>query len=769
MSNRNLEVPYFSQRANKVEWHRRYSSSDPQVIKKPELKGTVVPNTNPVSMAKQSCNVTSLAMLLHYFGVTSDTPDVMMKKVFDPTKEEFASYTAKQKELVEKTYSTDDFFEPVNNLKEFAENFYNVTVETSTNKKLNEVKQEVLAGYPVLVSCGILRVYASSEYYTLSKKEAYSKIFNVAINDNLVTKYDEKITEYNNNISQKVLLLENPELTSEQQKAINDEIETIKNNKKKLEDKQSAIYNDYINDYRYHGHYLVIRGVTDDGVIVNDPWGKPVIDGTGKGSYSVMDGDNIKIPDTLFSQQIFSDMHFYSTLIVRTKRWKFISHLSDYEISKSNFLQICHEAEIFEHGGFPVKRSNLWHNGIHFGGKIGSAVYPIGAGQLIAARIVNKDVQNDPAPKNGSRCFVLVKHQILVDGALKDFFVCYMHLNPINDLENIVNQYPIKKTNCHWLDLIIERSKKRKRVSAASKVVDRDFYELSDTTGANPVGKLPNSSVFVISKVEGDKIYFYYEKNNNVNEYWVKTESIFDANDITTNYKKKIDDLVLGKIVFFTDVKEDDCIEVSPSYKIGEMGEFSGLTCDKKIKSIHLEIFSDSLVINKNNTCFKVFDAKSMPSALNDTKAFCNREEMIKYFEDKKLYGNIIDSFRNLKTDGVISKSEMLTFYNTYEKSKIFEEYIIQHISEWSDKIDWIESMEQAKGVPNDYFLSFLPKNENYVGTLQEYISAVYIPYRWLSSDCIAAMKTNSNNLEKGLAYFYHPSRFIKWLWDNNL
>ena len=80
---RNLEVPYFSQRENKIYWHKKFSKNDDITKDNPELIGNIDNSVEPVSMAKQSCNITSLAMLLHYFGVTSDTPDEMMRKVFN--------------------------------------------------------------------------------------------------------------------------------------------------------------------------------------------------------------------------------------------------------------------------------------------------------------------------------------------------------------------------------------------------------------------------------------------------------------------------------------------------------------------------------------------------------------------------------------------------------------------------------------------------------------------------------------------------------------
>ena len=79
---RNLEVPYFSQRENRTVVNIYYkedivdSKTKKIIHKSGDLKATY-------TKAQDSCNITSLAMLLHYFGVTSDTPDEMMRKVFN--------------------------------------------------------------------------------------------------------------------------------------------------------------------------------------------------------------------------------------------------------------------------------------------------------------------------------------------------------------------------------------------------------------------------------------------------------------------------------------------------------------------------------------------------------------------------------------------------------------------------------------------------------------------------------------------------------------
>lgn len=220
MSFRNLEVPYFSQRENNTVWHRRYTSNDEMAKKNPDLIGTIVPNGKTDSKAKNSCNITCLAMMLHYFGVTSDTPDEMMRKVFDPSASELATYSDGQKNLVTETYGNGGFFESVYNMKSFAEKFYNVAVEASETKKIDDIKEEVLSGYPVLVSCGITRAYASSEYVSPSKESAYSKVFNKELSATNAYDYDNKLAEYTNQINEKEQQLSSTPLTGKKRKSL---------------------------------------------------------------------------------------------------------------------------------------------------------------------------------------------------------------------------------------------------------------------------------------------------------------------------------------------------------------------------------------------------------------------------------------------------------------------------------------------------------------------------------------------------------------------
>lgn len=766
MSFRNLEVPYFSQRKNQCIWHERYTEDNKLVQTNPKLLGTIVPDGKTDTKADDSCNITCLAMILHYFGITKDTPDEMMRKVFNPKDKELQKYTEDQKSLVKKAYTDSDFFEPADNMKKFAEYFYNAKAEVYYKKTIGEIETEILTGYPVIVSCGLLRNYEEKKYIPDCKKAAYAEVFSKKLKNVKETDYDSKIAEYNKQITEKNNLLKDKNTSSEDKTLLQKQTDEIEKAKSKLEKNYQTKLDYKLNDYRFHGHYIVIRGITDKGVIINDPWGKPSINKDGKGEYTIMTGDNIHLSKEAFDKQYFHDGHFWSCIIIREKRWSFVSRNEDYFVTNEKFLENCRKAEMFEFGGYPIKRSNLWHNGLHFSSKIGNEIYPIGPGQLVAARLVNKDSKGN-GPANGSNCFVLIKHQILDDKKkLKDFFVCYMHLKPIDNLEKIINSG--QKTNIKWIDEIIERTKGVRQIRYG--IDNTSFYSEKDEKGDKEIGKLPDSGIFQVESINEaeKKIYFYYEVDNAVNKYWVKLSSnilVRSDSDNSTIYKKLLDDLKSGKVVYFNDkdlLAVDSMIEVTNSSPIGFMGKYGGQD-DHLKETLHFEIFSNDIIIS-DTTGFTVIKEKDLPGSINSYSAMCNRTDMISFFEEKNLYGAF--DFQFLNEDGVISKSEMINFYNSPEGAEKFQNYIVQHISEWSVKINWAQALEKAKGVPNKGLRSLFFQ-EDFEESIDNYIKLIYEPYKWFNSDCIKAMSTISSNFDRGYATFYHPVRFIKWLNDN--
>ena len=66
---RNLAVPFFTQRDNTYIWQQ-----------KNEITNIAFGPKYP--MAWRSCNITSLCMILHYWGLTQETPNQMIERVY---------------------------------------------------------------------------------------------------------------------------------------------------------------------------------------------------------------------------------------------------------------------------------------------------------------------------------------------------------------------------------------------------------------------------------------------------------------------------------------------------------------------------------------------------------------------------------------------------------------------------------------------------------------------------------------------------------------
>lgn len=73
---RNLAVPFFTQRDNTYIWQQLDLDTNLKI-------GPKYP------MAWRTCNITSLCMILHYWGLTKETPNQMIEKVFAKTEDDW--------------------------------------------------------------------------------------------------------------------------------------------------------------------------------------------------------------------------------------------------------------------------------------------------------------------------------------------------------------------------------------------------------------------------------------------------------------------------------------------------------------------------------------------------------------------------------------------------------------------------------------------------------------------------------------------------------
>jgi len=452
---RNLPVPFFSQRQVTYQWQRlargirtennilgeKIETQDADSIYG-QSAGFYAHNTaigDKVNLSAAVCNVLSMCMLLHYYGITDDSPDEMLYKIFTTKFRGGGTGTG--------AFLPYDFryqrrgwavLQSYYNLKQIPHLLYNVptsyirhfdgTPPQSPNPlRLDGVKEQIKKGNPVMISYG-------------------------PINDGT----------------------QNPIL--------------------------------------YRGHIAVIRGFTSSGkVILNDPWGDV---GTAAGSlrsdnfgrfftatswwadqpvYSNLGiGDNTVITEENMHRFMVNprsrNPHFFNALYIEYPHiWSFPFKqgataanrgttfrfsepprplqageaapnpqqiTTQRRIDRENRVNAMLRFEDFAHAGFPVNLQRLWHDGIHLNGN--GPVYAIGPGRIVAARI-------KAGPSVNSSSFVLVRHRVWLNNTKKEFYSHYMHLAP----EDIAARYrnnlqgdpdnPAMSWQRDWLDEIIER------------------------------------------------------------------------------------------------------------------------------------------------------------------------------------------------------------------------------------------------------------------------------------------------------------------------
>jgi hypothetical protein len=423
----NLTVPFFSQRDNNYIWHYK-REKDEEIKKKTLKKGSPVTDSAGNEITSKiwdgCCNITCLAMVLNYLGVTQDTPYKMCQKIFAddyPSNSlkhaDFDRYIKYRKDSNVAASKGYECIENAGILKRIATDIYNVrnVYTSSSTYTIDDIKKEIEAGYPVIVSCGITR--PSSKW------------------------------------------LENE----------------MKNNTNPSDSTKSA-YNALQKDvnYEYHGHYIVVRGFTKEGnVIINDPWGKATNnagripnelienapqDAWGYYSANIYDGtnkgENIIITKSDFERQYHGK--FWSVLIIYDRRWSFPfkNHLTNFiKVNQGTYkkyipdneqIEACYKLQV---PGiyFPITSTCTPHNGIHINAGKHTNFYSIGSGMLVAAKLCNK---KNEVIENGSNCFILVKHQVQMPKQTKNapvdirtFFCLYNHIRPISftneDIANI--------------------------------------------------------------------------------------------------------------------------------------------------------------------------------------------------------------------------------------------------------------------------------------------------------------------------------------------
>jgi hypothetical protein len=443
---RNLAVPFFSQRENKYVWQQKKMDNSPK------------PNTER-SLAWTSCNITSLCMILHYFGVTKDSPDDMMEKIFTSHLEPFSSW---QKD--EEGYNA---FEKAENMKHIVEVLYpmsGATIETKDpNAKVNldYVSRQIEKNYPVWFSYGpIKNAQWGSGHIAVIR--GFTEKGDIIINDPWgapSNPFGHLQTQNNREIIRTV----NPGRFYSL-----DERENENNKHMGMGTGDNCIIrqSDFLGILRkngtetYFNQTLVIQ--------YNHYWAFP---SRGEGGEILRMSD----PGRGSTQE---DRNLFAEEQIRKMKGFVEGSIDSFPVSS---LGMPHYGEPLEH-----------HEEL--------PLYSIGPGRLIAAMILPPEIRFD---RTKTPCFVLIQHHCTIGGnaAPQEFFSLYRHLRPFSVIE--VNEMIKRRMafssgaggtvkEIDWLEQIIDHIMP-KRAIIKDKAGNTENPLTGEITGNTPVIMFKNS------------------------------------------------------------------------------------------------------------------------------------------------------------------------------------------------------------------------------------------------------------------------------------
>ena len=164
---RNLAVPFFTQRDNTYVWQQRYEKDKIDNITGKKIEKKDTPFGPKYPMAWRSCNITSLCMLLHYWGLTKETPNQMIEEVYSNQVWKWNTIS-----------NGHEILENWKNLRQIAEYYVNKHVadnekliykiiggEQDNDFSMDFLKSQIGKGYPVMLSTGLASLIDNTNTY----------------------------------------------------------------------------------------------------------------------------------------------------------------------------------------------------------------------------------------------------------------------------------------------------------------------------------------------------------------------------------------------------------------------------------------------------------------------------------------------------------------------------------------------------------------------------------------------------------------------------
>jgi N-acetyl-anhydromuramyl-L-alanine amidase AmpD len=373
-------------------------------------------------------------------------------------------------------------------------------------------------------------------------------------------------------------------------------------------------------------------------------------------------------------------------------------------------------------GWYPMGINQTWHGGVHIAIKKGTKVRAMTDGVLVAARFGKKPT------RLGHNNFILLRHSINVPSKVKDqdpkkfiFYSLYMHLLPID----------VTEANANDIDWV----KEMYRVSKGDEGEGTDSEEEETEKDHKDEKKSEGEEE---DKDEGGE---EEDEDEFSKEMWLKL-----SDDIAALKSEQIAKMPWKKRP----------IRIPSSAVIGYSGEFG--TEDDWKPQIHFEVFADTgwkeaIDIAVHGRSFVELDDDVEPDLFVE-----NRDIL-------SLFGTPARRGASLVPDRILDQATIEEFWSNTdtdgeEAKGYLRKVVVRHVSEWSDKVDWVSSLSSADnwdGKVSD-FKQILAKN-----SIGRNAIATVLPFIWLSKDLAEHIGLDVSEW-RGILDHFHPIHFLMWL-----
>jgi len=376
-------------------------------------------------------------------------------------------------------------------------------------------------------------------------------------------------------------------------------------------------------------------------------------------------------------------------------------------------------------GWYPIGINQTWHGGIHLSAPEGekTPVFAMTDGVLVAARFGKQPT------KLGNNNFVLLKHTVDIPAKKKDlegkkfiFYSLYMHLDPM-DVSKTDESSP------GWL---------------------RDMYRIDkgkgeDAEGAEEEEKKPDPK----NKPEGGGNEEEEEEPEEVDPDQIDKAAWLDLGNHLSALKRGD----IAKIAY-----AQDPIKVKSGDRIGDVGRFGNPGEWKR--QVHVEVFAD--VGWKD-----AIDVGIHGRFLNELDDDVGVDLYVENNDILGLFG-VPKRVPGLNPKRVLDQSAIEYFFQAdgefVEEKKYLRKSVVRHVSEWSDKVDWVSSLSGAEGW--DEKVAEFKKILKGSPLGKEAIETV-LPFIWLSKDMAEHVGIDVKEW-RGLLDHFHPIHFLMWLTYNS-